>query len=74
MSFDNSDFQEYEQLHVVCAWCKIVIREGRQDIPASHGICPACAVKVKAEHELLSAKSRLNNDLLNGKIQINREV
>lgn len=29
-------------LHVTCAWCGIVLQEGDQSKPHSHGICPTC--------------------------------
>lgn len=30
-------------LRAVCAWCKVVIREGMPGGDVSHGICPDCA-------------------------------
>lgn len=34
-------------LRSVCAWCRTVLREGRE--PTSHGICRECAKKIKEE-------------------------
>lgn len=30
-----------DALLLLCAWCGVLIRPGK--LPASHGICPACA-------------------------------
>lgn len=36
-------------MKVVCGWCGITIREGAADGPISHGICPACAKKLRED-------------------------
>jgi hypothetical protein len=41
-------------MKVICAWCKRVMREdGLTNELISHGICPVCSKKVKAEAESL---------------------
>lgn len=48
MTYDNSDFQAYEQIAVVCAWCPMngrketILKDGDFSKPLSHGICKAC--------------------------------
>lgn len=37
-------------LKLVCSWCDVVIREGAE--PESHGICPACADKMREDHDM----------------------
>ena len=39
-----------EPLKAVCSWCKQVMREGAE--PVTHGICPACDAKLRAENGL----------------------
>ena len=39
-----------DPLRIDCAWCSRMIREGAE--PTSHGICPACAAKMREEHGL----------------------
>jgi hypothetical protein len=34
-------------MKVICAWCGKILQEGEN--PASHGICPSCAEKVREE-------------------------
>jgi hypothetical protein len=29
--------------HVICAWCRAVLRPGDPRLPASHGVCPDCS-------------------------------
>ena len=38
-------------IRVVCAWCRrdMGLKEGDAPYPISHGICPECAEKVRAE-------------------------
>jgi hypothetical protein len=36
-------------LHVQCAWCGIVMREGDRTQPTSHGLCASCATKFEQE-------------------------
>jgi hypothetical protein len=37
----------YQKPQETCAWCDLVMNPGT--LPATHGICPACAVSFKAE-------------------------
>lgn len=34
-------------LKVVCGWCQSLMRDGA--LPVSHGMCPACIVRMEAE-------------------------
>ena len=36
-------------LRSVCAWCHVVLIEGDEPTPVSHGICDECAEKLEAE-------------------------
>lgn len=38
-------------LHVVCAWCDRVLVAGTPGAAVSHGMCPACIVRMDAEIE-----------------------
>jgi hypothetical protein len=40
--------EQYEGA-VICAWCQKVMKEGDENVPPSHGICPSCAQEVKAQ-------------------------
>jgi uncharacterized paraquat-inducible protein A len=40
--------EQYEGA-VICAWCKKVLAEGDKSVPPSHGICPRCAQKMRAQ-------------------------
>jgi hypothetical protein len=36
-------------LRVVCAWCRLVLRDGSANAPTSHGMCPTCSARLLQE-------------------------
>ena len=47
-------------MQVNCSWCQAILREGA--LPASHGICEACAKKYFGAEGGLSAKEECDED------------
>src|SRR6266851_2699198 len=44
-------------MKLICAWCKLVLLEG--ELPATHGICVVCSLKLSAIDRTLNVISRL---------------
>lgn len=38
-------------MKVVCAWCKVVIKDGLS-FPVSHGICPSCVLLMRIQENV----------------------
>ena len=50
---EQTDRMMREKPRVVCAWCQTEMRPGHPDV-VSHGMCPKCFEKQKAEIEKLT--------------------
>jgi hypothetical protein len=36
-------------LRLICAWCRLVLREGTAGAPTSHGMCASCQARFDDE-------------------------